>query len=164
MKSGLTVRLDNAQSIVDALRTLTKKDVLVGIPESENSRDDDEIGNAAIGYINENGSPAQNIPARPHLKPGVSSVQPKTLEQLREAAQSALSGNQEAALMALNRAGTIAADGVRRYITTTGFTPLAESTVSARRRRGRNGVKPLIDTGQYRRSITYVVRDKDADS
>lgn len=164
MKSGLTVRSDNAQSIIDALRVLTKKDVLVGIPESANSRDDGDIGNAEIGYINENGSPAQNIPERPHLKPGVESVQPQTLEQLRDAAQSALSCDQEAALRALNRAGTIAADGVRRYMTITGFTPLAEFTVAARRRSGRNGTKPLIDTGQYRRAITYVVRDKDADS
>lgn len=67
-------------------------------------------------------------------------------------------------------------------ITNTGFTPLADSTVEARARRGRKGakaelarraagelpgtdlVKPLIDTGQYRRAITHVVRDKDADS
>lgn len=64
----------------------------------------------------------------------------------------------------------------------TGFTPLADSTVEARARRGRKGAtlelarraagespgtdlaKPLIDTGQYRRAITHVVRDKDADS
>lgn len=164
MKSGLTVRSDNAQSIIDALHELTKKDVLVGIPEGKGARDDSDDSNAAIGYINENGSPARNIPARPHLKPGVESVQPQTLEQLRYAAQAALSGNQEGAINALNRAGTIAADGVKRYMTITGFTPLAAFTVSARRSRGRNGTKPLIDTGQYRRAITYVVRDKDADS
>ncbi|HHK9177004.1 TPA: hypothetical protein ACQZF0_001777 [Escherichia coli] len=29
---------------------------------------------------------------------------------------------------------------------------------------GTDLVKPLIDTGQYRRAITHVVRDKDADS
>ena len=66
-------------------------------------------------------------------------------------------------------------------MTITGFTPLADSTVEARARRGVKGqsgacptrcwrvpgtdlVKPLIDTGQYRRAITHVVRDKDADS
>lgn len=37
-------------------------------------------------------------------------------------------------------------------------------TDSNRLRRGRTGNKPLIDTGEYRRSITHVVRDKDADS
>lgn len=29
---------------------------------------------------------------------------------------------------------------------------------------GTDLVKPLIDTGQYRRAITHIVRDKDADS
>ncbi|MXC79275.1 hypothetical protein FQZ92_28365, partial [Escherichia coli] len=74
---------------------------------------------------------------------------------------------------ALNRAGTLAVNGVRRYMTITGFTPLADSTVEARARRGRKGAtlelarraagespgtdlaKPLIDTGQYRRAITH---------
>jgi hypothetical protein len=101
--------------------------------------------------------------------------------QLKAAAQAALDGNAAGAERALNRAGTLAANGVRRYMTITGFTPLADSTVEARARRGRKGakaelpprcwrapgtdlVKPLIDTGQYRRAITHVVRDKDADS
>lgn len=182
MKSGLTVRADNAQSILDALKSLAKKDVLVGIPGEDSDRDDVPFGNAGIGYINENGSPAQNIPARPHLKPGVSSVQDKTIPLLMQAAQNALDGNTSAAERALDQAGTVAADGVRRYITTAGFTPLAGSTVAARARRGRKGAiaemnsratgnapdnsnaRPLIDTGQYRRSITHIVRDKDADS
>jgi len=164
MKSGLTVRSDNAQSILDALKTLANKDVLVGIPESKDGRDDGDIGNAAIGYINENGSPAQNIPPRPHLKPGVHSVEQDFIPHLKAAAQKALEGNAEGAVTSLERAGTVAANGVKRYITITGFTPLADATINNRLRRGRTGNKPLIDTGKYRRSITHIVRDKDADS
>ncbi|WP_137650634.1 hypothetical protein [Escherichia albertii] len=163
-KSGVTTRVDNAKAILDALRSLTKKDVLVGIPSEDSERDDVPFGNAGIGYLNEYGSPEQNIPPRPHL------------------AQAALDGNASGAERALNRAGTLAVNGVRRYMTITGFTPLADSTVEARARRGRKGAtlelarraagespgtdlaKPLIDTGQYRRAITHVVRDKDADS
>ena len=37
-KSGVTTRVDNAQAILDALRSLTKKDVLVGIPEEDSER------------------------------------------------------------------------------------------------------------------------------
>ncbi|EGT4310396.1 hypothetical protein DOX54_13690 [Cronobacter sakazakii] len=162
MKSGLSVRADKAQSIVDALKTLANKDVLVGIPESKDERDDGDIGNAEIGYINENGSPAQNIPPRPHLKPGVKSVEQDYLVHLRSAALKALEGNAEGALTSLERAGTVAANGVKRYITITGFTPLADVTIANRLRRGRTGNKPLIDTGEYRRSITHIVRDKDA--
>jgi hypothetical protein len=164
MKSGLTVRSDSAQSILDALKTLANKDVLVGIPESKDERDDGGIGNAAIGYINENGSPAQNIPPRPHLKPGIRSVEQDFMPHLKSAAQKALEGNAEGAVTSLDRAGTVAANGVKRYITITGFTPLADATIVNRLRRGRTGNKPLIDTGEYRRSITHVVRDKDADS
>ncbi|EGN2276767.1 hypothetical protein QPG87_002977 [Salmonella enterica] len=182
MKSGVTIRADNAQAILDALKSLTKKDVLIGIPAEDSERDDIPFGNAGIGYINEYGSPAQNIPPRPHLVPVVKSVEEQTVPQLKAAAQAALDGNADGAERALNQAGTLAANGVRRYMTTTGFTPLADSTVKARARRGRKGAsaelarrsageapgtdlaKPLIDTGQYRRAITYVVRDKDADS
>ncbi|MXP53421.1 hypothetical protein FD737_10050 [Pantoea sp. Seng] len=164
MKSGLTIRADSAQGILDALKTLANKDVLVGIPESKDSRDDGEFGNAGIGYINENGSPQQNIPARPHLKPGVRSVEQEYLPHLKAAAQKALEGNVEGAITSLDRAGTVAANGVKRYITITGFTPLSDVTLAQRRKRGRTGNKPLIDTGEYRRSITHVVRNKDADT
>jgi len=164
MKSCLTVRSDSAQSILDALKTLANKDVLVGIPESKDERDDGDIGNAAIGYINENGSPAQNIPPRPHLQPGVRSVEQDFMPHLKSAARKALEGDTEGAVTSLDRAGTVAANGVKRYITITGFTPLADATIANRLRRGRTGNKPLIDTGEYRRSITHVVRDKDADS
>ena len=192
-KSGVTTRVDNAQAILDALRLLTKKDVLVGIPSEDSEREDVPFGNAGIGYVNEYGSPAQNIPPRPHLIPGVKSVEEQTVPQLKAAAQAALDGNAAGAERALNRAGTLAANGVRRYMTITGFTPLADSTVEARARRGRKGakaelarrsadgklnainpdsgqlisnenVRPLFDTGQYRRAITHVVRDKDAES
>lgn len=164
MRSGLNIRADNAQSILDALNALTNRDVLVGIPESKDARDEGEFGNAGIGYINENGSPAQNIPPRPHLKPGVKSVEQDFMPHLKAAAQKALEGNAEGAMTSLDRAGTIAANGVKRYITITGFTPLADITIANRLRRGRTGNKPLIDTGEYRRSITHVVRDKDADT
>lgn len=167
MKSGLTVRVDKAQSILDALKTLANKDVLVGIPESKDERQGEgegEFGNAGIGYINENGSPKQNIPARPHLKPGVRSVEQDFMPHLKSAARKALEGDAEGAVTLLDRAGTVAANGVKRYITITGFTPLADATIANRLRRGRTGNKPLIDTGEYRRSITHVVRDKDADS
>jgi hypothetical protein len=166
MKSGLTVRADKAQSILDALKELTNKDVLVGIPESKDERqgEEGEFGNAGIGYINENGSPKQNIPARPHLKPGVRSVEQDYLPHLKAAAQKALDGNAEGAVTSLDRAGTVAANGVKRYITITGFIALSDVTLAQRRKRGRTGNKPLIDTGEYRRSITHIVRDKDADS
>lgn len=182
MKSGLKVTTDNAQAILESLKALTSKEVLVGIPEEDSDRDDVPFGNAGIGYINEYGSPAQNIPARPHLQPGVKSAEPQTIPQLKDAALAALDGRESAAVQALERAGILAVNGVRSFIRASNFTPLADSTVEARARRGRkgakaemarraagdlpstDGAKPLIDTGQYVRAITYVVRDKNAGS
>lgn len=167
MKSGVSIRLDTAQSILDALKAIGKKEVLVGIPKEDSQREDVPFGNAGIGYLNEYGSAAQNIPPRPHLTPGVKSVEDQTLPQLKAAAQAALDGNAAGAERALNRAGTLAANGVKRYMTITGFSPLSEGTLYARKHRKvapRTGEKPLIDTGQYRRAITHVVRDKDANS
>ncbi|MBI6548594.1 hypothetical protein [Xenorhabdus lircayensis] len=176
MKSGLTIKADKAQAILNALKTIGNRDVLVGVPSENSSRDDVPFGNAGIGYINEFGSPAQNIPARPHLRPGVRSVDEQTTEQLKIAAEAVLDGKQDKAEKALNKAGMLAVNGVQRYMTTNDFEPLADPTVAARARRGRKGAKtemenrragsapgnakPLIDTGSYRRSITYVVRDK----
>lgn len=181
-KSGVTTRVDNAQAILDALRSLTKKDVLVGIPSEDSEREDVPFGNAGIGYVNEYGSPAQNIPPRPHLIPGVKSVEAQTVPALKVAAQAALEGKGSAAMSALNQAGRLAVQGVHRFIKAADFTPLADSTVEARARRKRKGAKaelarrasgespgtalakPLYDTGKYLAAITHVVRDKDAES
>ena len=38
MKSGLTVRADNAVSVLESLRQLSGMDVLVGIPEDKAGR------------------------------------------------------------------------------------------------------------------------------
>jgi len=164
MKSGLTIRADLSGEILQALKEFGKKDVLVGIPEGKSEREDADISNAAIGYINENGSPAQNIPARPHLVPGVRKAQSETLLLLKSAAQSILTGDSAAANRSLEQAGTLAANSVKSFITNAEFVPLAPATIRNRLSRGRTGDKPLIDTGQYRRSITHVVRDKDANS
>jgi len=163
MKSGVMLRKDSAQTIIDSLKALTQKDVLVGIPAAEGAKEGDDFGNVGISYLNEYGSPLQNIPSRPHLTAGVASVKEQYLPHLRNAAQGALSGDKEEVMRSLDAAGTIAANGVKRYITVTGFTPLTDATLAAYRNRGRTGEKPLIDTGEYRRAITHIVRDKDPD-
>lgn len=170
---------DKVADIIRAVASLASKDVLVGVSDSAAERDDDQpISNAAIGYIMETGSPANNIPARPHLVPGIQDVQAEVAERLGKGAKAALSGSTSGADTALNAAGLIGQHGVRAKITDGPFVPLSESTLRARARRGRKGAakelasraagnqpdntnaKPLIDTGQYRQSITYVIRKK----
>ena len=156
MQSGMQMITDALPDLLRRLAAVAQRDVLVGVPAGE-ARDDGP-SNAEIGYQNEFGSPANNIPTRPHLLPGVAAVQDKVAARLTQAADAAASGRVSDAERHLHAAGLLAQNSVRRTLTTTAYRPLSERTLAERRARGRTGTKPLIDTGQYRRSITYVVR------
>ena len=156
MQSGMQMITDALPDLLRRLAAVAQRDVLVGVPAGE-ARDDGP-SNAEIGYQNEFGSPANNIPARPHLLPGVAAVQDKAAARLTQAADAAASGRVSDAERHLHAAGLLAQNSVRRTLTTTAYRPLSERTLAERRARGRTGTKPLIDTGQYRRSITYVIR------
>ncbi|WP_429498952.1 hypothetical protein ACQUFY_08495 [Robbsia andropogonis] len=151
-------RIDLLPKILEQIGELTKRQVLVGIPDGAPSRQDTPQSNAQIGYLQETGSPANNIPARPFLVPGVADVQEQVAEILQGGVKEALSGR--AALPRMHGAGMVAQGAVRRKITNGPFQDLAPATIAARQARGRTGTKPLIDTGQLRNSITYVVREK----
>ena len=155
-RSGLETLHDGLPDMLRRMAAVAQRDVLVGIPAGEQR--DDGPTNAEIGYQNEFGSPANNIPARPHLIPGVAAVQDKAVARLTQAASAAATGGMSDAERHLHAAGLIAQSSVRRTLTTAAYRPLSERTLAERRARGRTGTKPLIDTGQYRNSITYVVR------
>jgi hypothetical protein len=151
--------------IEKAILKLTKSEVLIGIPDSGSARQPDPgepapPSNAVIGYIQEFGAPERNIPARPFLVPGVESITPKAAELLRKAGRAALFGDSGAVETALNQIGLIGQSAVQQKITDGPFAPLSERTLKARKARKRTGEKPLIDTGQLRRSVTYIVRRK----
>lgn len=156
-RTGLETLHDGLPDLLRRMAAVAQRDVLVGIPAGEQR--DDGPTNAEIGYQNEFGSPANNIPARPHLIPGVAAVQDKAVARLTQAASAAATGRMSDAERHLHAAGLIAQSSVRRTLTTAAYRPLSERTLAERRARGRTGTKPLIDTGQYRNSITYVVRD-----
>lgn len=164
MKPGVKITQDQLHNILDTVERLTENEVLVGVPATKTDRDSEEktpITNAAIGYINEFGSPSQNIPARPHLFPGIRDVQERISARLRTAARSALMGNVQAVEAAQNAVGLMCQNSVRAKITA-GLSPaLSPRTIEARQTRKiapRMGTMPLIDTGIYRRAITYVLR------
>lgn len=167
MTADFKVTKDDTKKVLAAIRRLSAERVLVGIPDKTAGREDPNSGqpisNAVIGYIQERGSPAANIPARPHLVPGVESILPKVTATYRSAGRAALSGDAEALNTAHQRVGLIAQNAVRRRITEGPFIPLSPVTLHNRKTRKvapRLGEKPLIDTGQYRRSITFVVRQQ----
>lgn len=155
------MKVDRLKAVLQSINGLVQKEVLVGIPDSAPERKDDEpIGNAAIGYIQETGSPVNNIPPRPFLVPGVAEATAKVTPQLQKGVEAALDGDVDGAERRMAAAGLLAQNSVRARINS-GISPeLKDSTLAARRRRGRTGTVPLIDTGQLRNSITYVIRKR----
>ena len=158
----LKVLKDNLPGLLEGLRKLDKNEVLVGVPNDTTNRKDSgtEMTNATLAYLHDNGSPVRNIPARPFMEPGIKSAKEAIAENLRFAADRFVAGGTSQAKRDLNKVGLIAQSAIRSKINE-GIAPaLTKSTLAARRKRGRTGTKPLVDTGQLRNSITYVLREK----
>lgn len=152
---------DRLPALLKSMAALVNAEVLVGVPAQTTEREKGEpINNATLAYIHENGAPEANIPARPFLVPGVRAAEDKTSDQLKKAAQAALDGKDADVDKRLTAAGLIAESSVKNTINAGVAPGLADSTLAARRRRGRTGTVPLIDTGELRNSITHVVKRK----
>jgi len=164
MKTGLTIVRDNLAKVSKAIDALGRSRVMVGVPADKAARKDGPINNAALAYIMETGAPEVNIPARPFMKPGVATVQPEIATRLKKAGEFALEGRGDAVNRELHRVGAVARDAIKAKITDGPFVPLKPATIAARKnkRKSRNNtdVKPLIDTGALRASISYVIRDE----
>ena len=108
-------------------------------------------------YIHSHGSPLYAIPPRPIIEPAIEAPDNKKaiLAQLTLAGRAALDGKKTEAVRFLNLAGQEAVNRVRAWFTDprNGWPPNAPSTI---KRKGSS--RPLIDTGQLRRAITYVIR------
>lgn len=186
MPSRMVITKDEVSKVVAGINALVGKQVLVGIPESKAGRGDSgAMNNATIGFLMENGIPSRNVPARPHLIPGVKKSEASSVAQLRKAADATLSGKPDEAMRYLYNAGALAMLAVRDLIDTNIPPPLSPATIYARKyaRRTKSrreneevyadlieaGVMPgaaqaetdiiaLVNTGRYRNSITYVIR------
>lgn len=155
------ITVDKMASIIKAINELGAKDVLVGIPEGSTDRKSgDPATNALIGYVQEFGSPANNIPARPFLIPGVQDIQKPAADRLKVAAQRALSGDLSQAEKQLHAAGLMGQNSARAKVNSNIQPKLSERTLAARRARGVTRENTLVDSGQLRNAITYVIRKK----
>jgi hypothetical protein len=172
---------DRSKAVIAALRALTDREVLVGIPREKAMRQEGEpINSAALGYIHEFGSPARNIPARPFLHPGVDSIRDEAVKRFAAGARAALGGDSAAMDRAMHAVGLMTQSAVRMIITNGIAPPLSLAALESRLRRhkGRAGLRaeierrktgegpspddstPLVDTGQLRNAIAYVIRER----
>jgi len=189
VRASLKIRVDKLKDLVKGINELTSKDVLVGVPESAATRQGDQgpMNNATLAYIHDNGSPAANIPARPFMCPGIKAAQEKIEGRLKKAALAALDGQTAKVDAELSAAGMAAQSSIKSEINDGEFAPLSPSTIAGRFRsrgtksqrgaeleylemvsngvppelaQGAAGIQPLVNTGQLRNSIKYVVRGK----
>jgi hypothetical protein len=190
MAGSVVISNDRVPLVLRAIETLTKSEVLIGIPGDAAERKPEpgqtappQITNAALGYIHEFGLPEHNIPARPFLRPGIQEAMPAIIARLRGAALKVLANldDPETAQKELVAVGLTAQNAVRRYMNRGIPPPLAQSTLYKRAgtkgkprkggrlelaRRAAGGLpgvdlaKPLIWTAQLRNSVSFVVRSR----
>lgn len=185
-------------SLVDAVGVLAKKEVLVGIPAENSTRQaqnpsGDKINNAELLYIQSHGvrkaemraemqqhidagkkyseahslyiqshgSPLWHIPPRPVLEPSIEANKEPIAKQLQQATVAALDGDSVGVDHALHRAGFVAENAAKGWFEKpeNGWPPNSPRTITQK-----GSDSPLIDTGEMRKAITHVVREKGSDS
>ena len=151
--------VDTAAKLRASLTALSKKQVLVGIPEDKANRMTPDVTNAGLLYIHTHGSPLQHIPARPVIEPALTAPDNKALitGKLADAARAIMANKPDQARAALLRAGMLGRNAAIRWFTDprNGWAPNSPATVAEK-----GSARPLIDTAQMRRSISYLVEDK----
>ncbi len=151
---------DNAPKVFAAVKALTARRVLVGFPATTTMRaDDGSATNAMIAYVHDKGSPARNIPQREFMRTGLMEAKDRIIARQKAAGRAALHGDMQEIENCLTAIGLLAVNAIRNKIRSGPFAPLAPRTLAARRARGRTGTKPLNDSGQLARAVTYVTRD-----
>lgn len=187
----VTSGVDHMDDLRKQIAALAKKEVLVGITEENSTREtSSEINNAELLYIQshgvrqtemrqemqknidggmkysaahslyvqEHGSPLWHVPPRPVLEPAIEDKKEFIGRRLGAAAKAALDGDAAGTEEELNQAGILGVAAADRWFDNpeNGW---PENTDSTKKAKGSD--KPLVDTNQMRKAITYVLRDKE---
>lgn len=194
VRDAIEVKVNRLRRLEEQFNTISNLDLLVGVPSDRKDREDEpwrpvghqQENNATIAYLNDRGSPANNIPPRPFMQPGIESAKDEITAILREGIQRHMRGNQNSIMTAYRASGLICQNKIRAKIVEGIPPPLAEKTLlnrirnaQLRNRRTQSArgarkelasraagnmpsasayAKPLIETGQLKNSITYVIR------
>jgi len=184
----VTVANDRTKELLESLRSLAKIDVLVGVPEEESSREGGKVTNAELAFIHSNGSPLNKIPPRPFIEPAIEDAENSEMisVELKKAAEAALDGKSDVMSRSLVRAGIQGQNAVRDWFTSpkNGWAPNTPYTILQKLKKKKDSTskaivryvdeggslsdisglegmtRPMIDTDQLRKSVTYVIREK----
>lgn len=147
------------------LDVVSNNKAYVGIPQERSSRPGSgEITNAELLYVQTYGSPINKIPPRPVIEPALEENEKRVKILTERAITSALNGNKEEAISNLHKVGLFAVNAVRAFIRAfpdNGLPPNKPATIRRKRAKGATDPKPLIDTGEMMKSITYVIISKE---
>lgn len=129
--------------------------VYVGIPQKYSSRPGERITNAELAFIHTNGSPVKNIPPRPFVQPAIEAHQTEISQMLLDAFAYIMGGKKQEGVRRLNVLGIFAVEVVKDMFKKghNNWPPLKPETI---KRKGSD--LPLVDTGEMRNSITYVIK------
>jgi hypothetical protein len=146
---------------LDAIR---RQKVKVGILENKTARKNELMTNSYIGYINENGSPENHIPARPFLRPAMLANQEFISSRLADGVEDEILGRKHGLRIALGEVGKTVRDSAKANIVNqVNFQSLSPKTLEYRAMEGFKGTKALIRTGQLLNSIHYKIDNFDDD-
>lgn len=168
---------------------LTKRNIYVGIPQESSSRQGGEINNASLLYIHTHGirrrsmiqamqvsinrgmkyskafqlyvmthgSPLWHSPPRPVIEPAIEHNKERISRQYAKVYKAAMRGDEAAKETAINRTGMAAQNAVRAWFRNqaNGWEPNSPKTIAKK-----GSSRPLIDKGELRKSIIYIVRDE----
>lgn len=152
--------------LVKSIKFLNENYVLVGVPDESTDRKEKDVTNAELLFIHTNGSPINNIPPRPVIEPALYNDKDRLNTMLAKVFDYISKGDKASAIAQLKRVGMRAQNVCRAWFVDpdNGWPPNSPATREAKIRKFRKYNKdgtyeprPLIDTGELRKSITYVL-------
>lgn len=149
-----------AQQFLRRVKSLDKLVLKTGIPKESTRKDEENKGDfskyiANIAFVLNYGSYSGNISPRPFGSTTIPRYWPKIKEIIKREIFLVLSGKQSAK-KAYNRIGIMTKSYMQHNLRFGGWKANEPITIKMK-----GSSQPLIDKGQLRQSITYVVAEKD---
>ena len=166
--------MEKNERFLKYLKSVLDIGIYVGIPEQNAPRSKGEMNNATLLYIHTHGSPKRNLPPRPLLEPALKANDEKIANDLALVSKYLLDGNHVQAMRAMVATGQDAVNIIRGWFTDpqNNWADVKRATQLRKINKLRGKKKkealasfeagepvgtPLIDTGELRKSITYVL-------
>ena len=182
-KPVILTTIDRTEDFKKDLARLLNMDVLVGVPSDNadrrreiNEDEDNTYNNAQLLALHTEGSPLQNLPARPVLQPAIEAEdnKEKLTTGMQKSAKLILDNQLSEANLQLHRVAMKAQNVARKWFVDprNGWPPDKPATIRRKINKmskkakkvaieaGDPLTRTLIDTGQLRKAIIGVVREK----